>query len=225
MIGHVPDFQWNGPITYYGSTGLVKRVSETPNNGALLWFDPVTHQPTWYGPRYGEAYLNHGARCVRLCDFLEETHDPHGRFFVRPNSGLKVFAGKVYDHIDLKRFVDLSTNNTLLSMDTEIMVNQVHEIEREFRTWIVNGECVAAVQYKVGCKMWSDSEVPQEVRDFASTQAKVCSPSPVFVLDVAQTPEGLKLIEINCFHSAGFYRTEHILDVVAEVSNYVRKTL
>lgn len=226
MVGHVPDLHWDGPIIYYGSTGLVKRVYETFNlhKGAMLWFDDVTHQPTWYGPRYGKAYLNHGARVTSLRGLLEEKHDLDERFFVRPNSGLKTFAGKVYDMIDLKRFVDLSTNNTLLSLDDQILVNEVKPIEREFRTWIVDRECVAAVQYKVGSKMWSDTEVPQEVRDFASAQAKVCSPSAVFVLDVAQTPDGYRVIEINCFHSAGFYRTEHILDVVAEISNYMKRS-
>jgi len=114
----------------------------------------------------------------------------------------------------------------LMTLDAQIMVNEeVRQIEREFRTWIVDGEVAAAVQYKVGTKMWPSQEVPEEVVAFARANARECSPSPVFVLDVAQTPDGLAVIEINSFHSSGFYMTEHISDVVAEVSNYVKRTM
>lgn len=228
FVGNVPDFRWDGPIIYYGSTALVKRVYETYNlhKSARLWYDEFTHQPTWYGPRFGAAYLNRKGRFVRLGDFLNEDHPFDFRFFARPNSGLKLFAGKVYDFVDFQQFVDMSQNNVLMTLDAQIMVNEeVRQIEREFRTWIVDGEVAAAVQYKVGTKMWPSQEVPEEVVAFARANARECSPSPVFVLDVAQTPDGLAVIEINSFHSSGFYMTEHISDVVAEVSNYVKRTM
>lgn len=225
FVGHVPDLKWDGPIIYYGSTALVKRVYEDYklHTAALLWFDEQTHQPAWYGPRYGETYLNRGARGATVRDFLAEDHDPLERFFIRPNSGLKLFGGKVFDFADFHTFIDMSRGNALLSLDTSIIIGPVRKIEREFRTWIVDGECVAAVQYKVGTKMWPSTEVPEDVRTFSRTQARRCSPSKVFVLDVAETPDGYQLIENNCFHSAGFYLTEQILDVVAEVSNYVKR--
>lgn len=227
MVGKIPVFEWQKPIVYYGSTGVVKTVSETPEllKNSRLFFDAETHQPTWYGPRYGRDYLNHGARHTTIKDFLLEDHPWDQQFFIRPNSGLKLFAGKVFDFADFKTFFELSTNNTLVSADTPIVVNSVRKIHREFRTWIVNREVAAAVQYRQGTKVIPSMDVPNAVRDFAREQARKCSPSDVFVLDVAEVDDGYAVVEINCFHSAGFYCTEQILDIVAEVHLFIKETL
>jgi len=225
FVGQVPNFHWDGPVVYYGSTALVKRVSEDPSlRTSALFFNAETHRPDWYGPRFGEAYLNREAKTSTVTEFFDVDRDDDEQFFIRPNSGLKIFAGKVFTVSEFDEFIELSRGNTLLSSDTPIVFGPVKKIYREFRTWIVDGEVAAAVQYKQGSKMLPSAEVPKEVVEFAARQAKVCSPSPVFVLDVAETPDDHAVIEINCFHSSGFYLTEQILDVVAEVSNYVKRT-
>jgi len=225
FVGHVPDFQWDGPIVYYGSTALVKKVSETPKlmRGSALFFDPLRHRPDWYGPQYGEAYLNRGSRLTTIREFIGEAHNLKERFFVRPNSGLKIFAGKVFDWFVFRDFLEQSTGNSLLSLDTEIVVNDPKTILREFRNWIVDGEVVASVQYKVGSRMLASPDVPEAVRDFARSQSRICSPSAVFVLDVAETPDGYEVVEVNCFNSSGVYLTEQDLDIVAEVSLYLKR--
>jgi hypothetical protein len=230
FVGHVPDLRWEqGPIVYYGSTALVKRVRETPEllAGARLFWDDATFQQAWYGPRMGSAYLNADARRTTVRDFIAEPNAFDQPFFIRPNSGMKIFAGKVFDFVDFQQFVDYSRGNALLSLDTEIVIGSVKKIEREFRTWVVDGEIAAAVQYKVGTRMMPSTlkaDVPDEVVDFARARAFACSPAPIFVLDVAETPEGLRAVEINCFHTSGFYVPDVILDVVAEVSNYVKRS-
>ena len=55
--------------------------------------------------------------------------------------------------------------------------------------------------------------------DFAEEQAKVYSPTPVFVMDVGDS-NGLHVIEIGCFHSAGFYATD-VEKVIHDVSKFI----
>jgi hypothetical protein len=230
----IPDFDWtDGPIVYYGSTNLVKAAygnekyrDKTIKSNVKLYFNPDTHRPTEYGTRYGTEWLNYGAEYTTVKE-LRKSGTKHGfldgRLFIRPNEGTKVFAGGVDTKFGWDNEFFHMINNGSMTEDQGIIVNSVTPIEREFRTWIVDGECVAAVGYRRNDKVDPWPDVPQEVKDYASKMAKKYSPSKVFVLDVAETPEGLKVVEINCFHSAGFYLTEHILDVVAEVSNFVAK--
>ena len=122
-----------------------------------------------------------------------------------------------------------------------IIVHDPLPIERELRTWVVDGHVSALVGYKVGSKIlpWEeppDSDLYQEICAFVTREvAKIQDNTRpgyfssstralgAFVLDVAITPDGLKTVEINCIHSAGFYLTAPILDVVADLYTFVKK--
>ena len=90
--------------------------------------------------------------------------------------------------------------------DTQVMVNRVRKIYREFRTWIVNSEVVTASLYKEGNQVRYDSQVDEEIILFAQACAKAWEPAKAYVLDVAETPDGLFILEINCLNAAGFYK-------------------
>lgn len=229
FIGRVPDFDWDGPIVYYGSTGLVKRVADpgalARNPQAALFFNHLDHKPSCYATRLGDAYLNHNGYACSISDFLDDA-DPSPRF-IRPNSGLKVFAGGVFDPSGFKDFYSAAQANGLQPATT-IWVAEPQTIEREFRTWVVDSEVVAVVGYKIGSKIlpWyepEDSPTLAYIKAFAAEQAKKLTHLGAYVLDICITPDGLRVIEINCIHSAGFYLTEHIIDVVRELSNFVAR--
>lgn len=229
---HIPDFRWDGPIIYYGSTGLISRVYKTPavRAKARLFYDPFRHSTTWYGPKLGEAWLNHGAWTCTVAQFLDDpgAWEPEtSEFFCRPDGALKAFSGNVFTVEELERHLRLSRNHDAVTDETVIVMNRRIEIVREYRTWVVGGEVAAVVGYKVGdrVKPWDVSEHERNpIAEYAKAQGAKLAELEVFVLDVAVTPDGLRVVEINDIHAAGFYRTDHILDVVAEVSNYVAKT-
>jgi hypothetical protein len=58
------------------------------------------------------------------------------------------------------------------------------------------------------------------VIDFAEEQAKVYSPADVFVMDVCKSGDGLYVIEIGCFNSAGFYASD-LEAIMCQVSEHV----
>jgi len=113
----------------------------------------------------------------------------------------------------------------LLTVDTPVMVCPKKEIYSETRTWIVNDSpgynkedrglamrlghrVVTASGYKVGTiKRYTPPEmVDKRITDFAHECAQIWAPNDAFVLDVADTPDGLKIMEVNNLNSAGFYK-------------------
>lgn len=113
----------------------------------------------------------------------------------------------------------------VLTVDTPVMVCRKKEIWNETRTWIVTDSpgwnkedrgmamrighrVVTASGYKVGTiKRYSPPEmVDDRITRFAHECAQIWSPNHAYVLDVADTPDGLKIVEINNLNSAGFYK-------------------
>lgn len=160
-------------------------------------------------PHWGDRMLNYGAEIhpFGAIPFLSEPT------FIRPVHDTKAFTGFVIDQAEMQewkervRRLDPAERPTLQS-NTPIMVCRRKEIWSETRTWIVDGLVVTASGYKVGTiKRYTPPEmVDRRITDFAQECADVWRPNDAFVLDVADTPNGLKITEINNLNSAGFYK-------------------
>ena len=150
----------------------------------------------------GENLLNYDAIVCRLD---EVTQYFAGNFFIRPCEDTKSFDGKVRsweDFIELKEHGnDLST----LKEDTMVSYCSVKQIYREFRFFVVDGKIITASQYKIGNNIIHSTDIDQDIIDYANKMINIWQPARAFVIDIALTPNGCKVIEINNFNSAGFY--------------------
>lgn len=234
-VGRVPVFPWDGLILYYGSTKLVQLVQsdESLREKAAFFYSPETHSVSWYGPKFGSDYLNALAvrtTAGRVFDIVEEAG--LSDFFVRPDAGVKLFSGGVMDRERFQTILDQETAlgpDMVLNPDSLVWVNHPLEIDMELRTWWIGGEVVALVGYRRNGRIdpWLvDEQDPlyKQIRDFATEQGSKIAEVEAVVLDVAVTPLGLKVVEINCIHTSGFYRPEVISDVVCELTRHVLKT-
>lgn len=228
FVHHVPDLQWDGPIVYYGSCGLVKKVWSDPDlsEHARLFFSPGTHAPAHYGRLLGSAWLNHEAEFITVADVLTK-YPSDEQFFVRPDSGLKLFCGQVDSLSRIRDMLDRHRHNGPLSMDTTVVFGKPIKIDREYRTWIIDGEVSAVVGYKKGGHVegWVPTDDERaEISRYAEEHGRKLAELEAFVLDVAILADGSpSVVEINDIHASGFYRPEVILDVVADLSNFVAK--
>jgi len=246
FVGQVPVFPWDGVRIYYGSTKLVQLVANNPElrDDRSFFYEEDKHATSWYGPRFGDAYLNAGAKRQTLRVAIETLlREPQREVFVRPDLGIKLFSGKVMDVAEVQRLLDNAPviGAHKLDLDTLVWVGDPIGISREYRTWWIGGKIAAVVGYKRNGRIdpWlpEDDLVDSEwdvIKEFACTQGDKISELGAFVLDVAEVPSGagaygsgrgaydLKVVEINCIHSSGFYRTEVIHDVVCELTNFVR---
>jgi hypothetical protein len=95
-----------------------------------------------------------------------------------------------------------------MSGDTLVMVSDPVQIYSETRTWVVKGEVVTASEYKRGNKSHQSSTVEPRIIEFAQARASEWSPNEAYCLDVADTPNGLKIVEVNCLNASGFYKAD-----------------
>ncbi len=227
-------------IIYYGSTKLVQLVNDNPElkKKAALFYSPETHAVSWYGPRFGEDYLNAGAKRMTAEEFASSPSSDKD-LFIRPDVGIKLFAGKVMDVNAFRNIYNGKAQVGSIEMkpETVVWVNDPIQILAEYRTWWIAGECVAVVLYNdrgtIKPRMLDqedDQELLEEITAFSKVQGAKIPEAEVFVLDVALCMKELgyrgetclKVVEINCVHSAGFYHPDVIQPVICSLTDYVR---
>jgi hypothetical protein len=150
--------------------------------------------------------------------------------FVRPNSGKKIFTGRVLDALDKLQhnLDDLEEKNLALRPETLILVAPMspHDsLYEEYRFFCRADQVLAGSLYKRSGEPVQSRDVPEEV-----TQAAVAilrgtnwRPDGVFVMDVARSKCGkyFNVIELNSFACSGWYECDPA-PVVAEVMEMER---
>ena len=72
--------------------------------------------------------------------------------------------------------------------------------------FIVDKKVVTASFYKIGAKVrYEEVKFGDPVLDYAQEMVDTYQPSEAFIIDVADTPDGYKVIEINGICSVGLY--------------------
>jgi len=159
--------------------------------------------------------------------FGEATLD--GASFIRPVNDAKFFAGQV---IDEQEFRDWQHNvctlgedyGDTLSASTEIQIASPKPIQSEYRFWIVNDQISTASRYKMGGRVVYDRTIDEDIMSFVSMLCDRASvaywrPESAYVMDVAKTPDGIKLVELNTINSCGFYAAD-VAKLVMDLEGY-----
>jgi len=159
---------------------------------------------------YGQHLLNDDAT---ICKFKDVKWDEDwGSFFIRPCLDDKSFSGQILSWKDYDswrhKVVDLQEHDTsfyCLTPETEVCYGKPKEIYQECRFFVVDGRIVTGSQYKIGRRVISNEVVPPKLQELAQTMVDLWQPHRAFALDIADTPNGFKVIEIGCLNSCGFY--------------------
>ena len=127
------------------------------------------------------------------------------RFFVRPDSPLKPFSGRII-HRDQLSFEALDYGFYYEDKNLPIVITPVSDVGMEWRFVIAGQDVIAYSAYEASDRMESNSECPSEVSDYAKKVAKaLIPPDPMYILDVCIADGDLNLIEINPFSGADLY--------------------
>jgi hypothetical protein len=131
---------------------------------------------------------------------IEPTWDT---FFLRPLLDDKIMTGKVATKIELEQYrkrVNIAYKDKLL------IASEVKEILKEYRLFIVDNEIITGSLYKVEGQLYTYSDIPEKVKEYAEKVINAWQPSLAYALDIAETVDGLKIIEINNINATGFYK-------------------
>lgn len=199
-----PEINPKGPVIVMGTYTLAeiaKNRGWEPGSFLNDNFNFIRQRYYWK-----DAMLNHMAAICHF-DCVPIEYVP---FFIRPVTDSKAFTGQVIDWKEYEewrnRILSLSPEDyCTLKPDTEVMICSPKTIYSEYRTWIIDEKVVTASQYKMGSTKYYSSLVDQPILDFAEYNAQIWSPARAYCMDVAWTPGGLKIVEVNNINSSGFY--------------------
>lgn len=201
----------SGPTVFHGSLGNAAHVDahfgwtpgafcDTDRFRCSYWYD---HKRQWLiHDRYTFTTV---ADLVDNAPAVAESVGSAGTIFVRPDSALKPFSGRVVNVFDLTP-KDLDHGFYYDDLQLPIVVAPVREICREWRFVIVNGIVVAGWGYDPAARAAAAIGLNNSVTQFAaSIAAETFAPCNVYVLDVCDCDGHLRLVEFNPFGGADLY--------------------
>lgn len=125
--------------------------------------------------------------------------------FVRPDSPLKPFSGRVLE----RARISLQALDFGFYFDDPalpVVVAPVRQVGREWRYVVVDGGVVAGSAYVADGRRALADEPAGEPWSFAQTVATdMAAPERVYVLDVCESGNALRLLELNPFSGADLY--------------------
>jgi len=173
------------------------------------------HDYMVYKDYYKDNLLNYDSKIIKISD---ESFFSENLFFARPTKDTKVFTGQVFDMYTWRESVKNGLHNanearkqgfpSVLDEDTEVQICSIKEIRQEIRFWIVKGKIVTASQYKLGTRVLTSDIIDQDAYDFCKKMIDIFQLNEAFVMDLALTKEGYKIIECGCINCAGFYAAD-----------------
>lgn len=217
FIGQIePDANPDGKVICFGSYSLRHLAKEKGWFPGVYDLAPYTFEEQL--KHWGDKMLNADSIVSRFEDAVVNDIK-----FIRPIDDTKSFAGRTIEPEEFKKWqYDVCQlkveDGSTINNDTLIQVSSPKKIYSEYRCWIVDRKIVTISQYKLGDRIVYKNVDNAEGRAahsfawsvlkgniFANTTLDGWMPQPAFVLDVCETPDGWKIVEINTINSAGFY--------------------
>jgi len=185
--------------------------------GALI---TENHNYEIYSQHYKENLLNYDSRVVNFVDDFEWEYDQH---FIRPTLDTKTFTGRVFEKeewLDTRERMRKYPETYTIQDHDKIQVAVPKKITQEVRFWVVNGKIVTQSTYRRGSFLAYDNIVDQDAIDFAQSMVDIFKIAPAFVIDLALTPFGWKIIECGSVSCAGFYDADMQKIIMALEEHY-----
>lgn len=179
-------------------------------------FDFVIQKQKW-----GHEMLNSDSVITNFNQLNDLNEDKD--YFVRPVDDSKCFAGNVFNGASINEWkrnvITLDENGDnygSLTGNTMLQFSSVKKIKSEYRFWIIKGKIITYSLYKKNGEVFCSNNINDNVIEYVKEVVDIWQPNEAFVIDIADTPEGFKIIEINTVNAAGFYHAdiENIVDAL-----------
>ncbi|MEM7230760.1 MAG: ATP-grasp domain-containing protein [Planctomycetota bacterium] len=215
-------------VVFHGSLGNAARVSrELPWKPGAFCDAEAFACSAWY-PR-AKRWLLHDLWVATTAESLVASPaialDPLGasaEFFVRPDSPLKPFSGRVV-RADGLTLESLDYGFYFDDASLPVVACPVRQISREWRYVVVDCQVVAGSAYQADGREAREDDPRGSPWRFAESVAKdLTPPESVYVLDVCESGGSLSLLELNPFSGADLYACDAAA-VVREVNRFIQR--
>ena len=208
------------PTLFRGSLNVAREIyrstSWTPgvylgksDNNKLTNFNCSTYNTYW-----GEYLLNNTYSLLPLQEVYRQYKN--NKLFIRPDSGMKTFAGQV---------INLNESNKLKDIhpETLVLVDTVKPVSKEWRFVVCDNRIVTGCQYMKEGKYVSESS-PEELNKVQDWLTQVLNkvkwlPDLIYTIDVCESEGTLYILELNSFSCSNFYSCD--LSKIVEAANEV----
>lgn len=217
-------------VIFHGSLGnaavIAERLTWTPGS----FCDTKQFRCSEWYPRAAQ-WLRHKNWVLSSAEDLTAAPDdvmaPLGaseQVFVRPDSPLKPFSGRVLRRNE----ISLAAMDHGFYYDDKrlpVIAAPVRTISREWRYVVVSGEIVAGSAYAAEGR----SALPDDHRGLpwkfaVSVAERLDAPQEIFTLDVCEAEGDLYLLELNPFSGADLYACDRVV-VVSAISAFAGRRL
>jgi hypothetical protein len=184
--------------------GSIKMTDLCRKHGLPVFYGENFDYKVW-GRIFKNTCLNWDSKICRIRD-LKLPIDKD--VFVRPVLDDKSFSGTVLRAGDTFDNIQFGTSKE--RGDIVIQVAPVKKIYSESRYFVVGGNIITGSFYRSRGRIeYQNLDVQKIISNsewqFASKMIKKWEPADMFVIDIADTPDGYKIIEFGCIHNCGFY--------------------
>lgn len=134
------------------------------------------------------------------------------RIFIRPDSPLKPFAGKVVDRQTLS-WADLERGFYYEDEALPVVVRGFHPLGREWRFVVLGAEVITGCEYQARGRAGLTAEIPAKIWSFVREVARGFSPRaphPLYVMDICERGGAPYVLELNPFASADLYGCDEV---------------
>lgn len=196
------DWSLYGPVLPYGSVQLARQLRESVALRQYVHYDAAAFTYAAWLEHSKSDMLNGGGRLMGAGEVAAALED--GPLHARPEFVDKAFHAAVFDP---ESWADVVRSRNL-SPDLQVWVAEPKTLGAEWRCWIVGGEVVEVSQYRQS----GEKAVAQEadVRVWAEARAHAAGwlPARCVVMDLAETPAGIRKVEFNPIHCSGWYAAD-----------------
>lgn len=219
-----------GPVMFHGSlnTALELRGHLRGSPGVLC--NVTDHTFTNTQRQLGSLLLNHDAKLMTVKDLVDRQHGvaetlDAAEVFVRPDSPLKQFSGRVVKLDSHLSWADLDFGFYYEDPLLPIVVSPAKIVKREWRFVVCllgdKRQLVDGCQYDATTRgKMKRGIIPAGVLDVASRATQQLSMSDAaYMLDVCETDAGYFVVETNPFSGSDIYgcRTDYIVSILSDM--------
>jgi len=170
-----------------------------------IFYDEQKFDQAYYAG-LGLPLLNSDAAMYPIAENLKRTFNCEK--FIKPSKDEKAFeAGILAANETIEAFITRQPQARGWLDETAVIAN-CKAIIAEYRFFVVEGEVVTGSLYRFAGKANFSASIPDEVQAAAKAIARLYQPNAIFTLDLAETPEGIRIIEYNCWNASRLYATD-----------------
>jgi len=196
------EFISNSDVMVYGSkTFAIIAQNMNLNPGSFMTdnfeFEVLREQ-------FGKELLNYEFMVGDLFS-LEPAWDS---FFIRPTGNTKLFTGMAITLPEFNEWRERESVPNSRYQGAKLMIAPTCKIDAEYRFFVVDGKIVTGSSYKVRESIDTSVNPSKEIVEYTKRMVDLFPLARAYVIDIAETPDGYKIIECNNINSSGLYNCD-----------------